>query len=487
MQSIVERIAVHSHEIPDKTAVIAEGSALTYSELYRLILGFRVFVLGQKVNKGDRVVLKASHTLSYPVACYAIHAAGAILVPAENNLPAKGVAELAKNVGACLAISDQDPEAGIPFLDRTDVISVAEEHLPCEDIEEFPTGDMTADILFTTGTTGKSKGVQLSHLSLETMAETSIEGTELAPDNVYLVTVPMNHAGGIRKMHIAMYSGSTIVLLDGLMNMKRFFEAIETYGVTSIYLPPSAVRLLLQLGGKRISEYDGQLRFIYTGSAAYPESDKEKLCGLLPHVRLYNGYGGSEIGSVSMLDYNRYKGMVGCIGLPNSAVKLRIVDENRQTICSSPENTGLIAVSSDMNMQCYWNEPELTAETMEDGWIFTSDLGYIGDNGFVYMTGRSGDVINVGGLKVAPTEVEEAALRCEDIADCACTSREDKRMGKAIRLLVVIKDGRPFDPEAIQGTLRQYLEAYKVPKVIEQVDSIPRTFNGKIDRKKLPT
>ncbi|MBQ3423611.1 MAG: long-chain fatty acid--CoA ligase [Clostridia bacterium] len=388
---------------------------------------------------------------------------------------------------ASLIIAGEDPGAeGIGFLNTSEVMTVSGSMSRDGEPEVFPTGDMPADILFTTGTTGKSKGVQLSHLSLMTMARTSIEGTQMEPDNVYLVTVPMNHAGGIRKLHMTMYNGSSIVLLDGLMRIKLFFQYIQEYGVTSIYLPPSAVHMLLQLSGREISRYNSQLRFIYTGSAAYPETDKEKLCQLLPDVRLYNGYGGSEIGSVSMLDYNQHKGMVGCIGRPNSAVTVRITDEDRNSIASDAEHIGLLAVSSDMNMQCYWNEPELTKETMEDGWIYTSDLGYIDRDGYIFLVGRSGDVINVGGLKVAPTEVEETALRYEGIADCVCTSTDDKHMGKVVRLLVVMKDGWELNPGEIQNMLRQHLEAYKVPKYIDQIDEVPRTFNGKIDRKRLP-
>ncbi|MBQ9941730.1 MAG: long-chain fatty acid--CoA ligase, partial [Christensenellaceae bacterium] len=106
-------------------------------------------------------------------------------------------------------------------------------------------------------------------------------------------------------------------------------------------------------------------------------------------------------------------------------------------------------------------------------------------NGFIYMVGRAGDVINVGGLKVAPTEVEEAALRHEDVKDCVCTAAQDARMGNVVCLLVVPKEGKAFDGPAIQKFLRQYLEAYKVPKMVKEIDQVPRTYNGKIDRKRV--
>ncbi|MBQ9942135.1 MAG: AMP-binding protein, partial [Christensenellaceae bacterium] len=297
MRSIVECIYKHAQNQPDKTAIIAGGESITFGALYSDIKKFRSYLLEQGIEKGDRVIVKASHTISYAVLCYGVHAALAALVPVEKNLPAKGAGEIAKNVGAKMVISDVDPEVeGVKFLDMKEIAPVLEAYAQkAGEIDEFPTDDMTADILFTTGTTGKSKGVQLSHLSLMTMSKTSIAGTEMEADNVYLVTVPMNHAGGIRKLHMSMVNGSSIVMLEGLLRLNLFFKYIEDYGVTSIYLPPSAVRMVMQLGGKQLPKYDSQLRFIYTGSAAYPEGDKEKLCSLLPNVRLYNGYGGSEI------------------------------------------------------------------------------------------------------------------------------------------------------------------------------------------------
>lgn len=483
MESIVEYLAHFAETVPNKKAVIANGEELTFGKLWEYVKNMCGYLSSHGVKKGDRVIVKGAHTVDYAVCCYGVHLAGAVLVPVERNLAAKGVAEIAARVGAVFAISNEDLGENIEFLPESELKNVYTEKTDCN--YNFPTAEMSADILFTTGTTGKSKGVELSHKNLTAMAEKSILGTEMTPENVYLVTVPMNHAGGIRKLHMSMVNGSTIVLLNGFMNLKLFFETLEKYKISSIYLPPSAVHLMIQLAGKELTKYSNQIDFIYTGSSKYPEGDKEKFCEILPNCRLYNGYGGSEIGSVSMFDYNHHKGMVNCIGKPNKNVELVITDENRNIIKSDIDNTGLIAIKSDMNMKGYWQEPELTAETMENGYIYTSDLGYIDENGYVFMVGRAGDVINVGGLKVAPTEVEEVALRFEGIKDCACCGVEDKRSGKAVKLLVVPADNYVVDQKEIRKYLSEYLEAYKIPKIVETIDEIPRTFNGKIDRKQL--
>ena len=184
-----------------------------------------------------------------------------------------------------------------------------------------------------------------------------------------------------------------------------------------------------------------------------------------------------------MYDYSKYPGKVGCIGkaMPNS--RIFIVDDHKEVICSSRENMGLLACEGAVNMKGYINEPELTKEVLVKGIVYTNDIGYIDEEGFVYIAGRKGDVINVGGLKVAPTEVEEAALSIEGVEDCICLPIEHPITGQALKLLVVMRDGAEFSPRKFTTFLRSRLENHKIPIKYEQVDNIARTYNGKLDRK----
>ena len=154
-------------------------------------------------------------------------------------------------------------------------------------------------------------------------------------------------------------------------------------------------------------------------------------------------------------------------------------------MAASNENPGIIAIRSNTVTAGYWNEPEITANTIHDGVIYMTDLGYIDDEGYLFLVGRRDDVINIGGLKVAPTEVEDVALRHKAIAECACVPYEDATYGRVMKMFVAVKEGFDFDIEGITSFLESKLEAYKLPKYIEQLPEIPKTYNGKIDRKKL--
>jgi acyl-CoA synthetase (AMP-forming)/AMP-acid ligase II len=260
---------------------------------------------------------------------------------------------------------------------------------------------------------------------------------------------------------------------------------MHDHKVTSLYLPPAAVHYILTLAGKELAKYDEQLDFLYSSSAALPGGDKEKLISLLPHVRKFDAYGGSEVGAVVYIDYNAVKGDGTCVGRPNPGVDVFIVDEDYEPKPgASKDDPGIIAIRSNTVTAGYWGEPELTAKTIVDGVIYMTDLGYIDKDGYLFLVGRRDDVINVGGLKVAPTEVEDVALRYEGISECVCIPYKDPQMGVCVKLLVCMKDNCDLNIEDLTKYLESKLEGYKIPKFFEKVNEIPRTFNGKIDRRK---
>jgi len=186
-----------------------------------------------------------------------------------------------------------------------------------------------------------------------------------------------------------------------------------------------------------------------------------------------------------MFDYSEHKGLISCVGQPNRNAHIFIVDDEYNEMQSSETNQGLIAIKGDVVMNGYYNEPELTKEVLRDGVVYTNDLGYIDENGFVYMLGRRGDVINIGGLKIAPTEVENVVLRYDGIAECACFGVADKMGGCAPKLNIVVKAGCDVNVSELKAFMTGHLEAYKIPKIVEIVEEIPKTANGKINRKEL--
>ena len=480
MDSVVECIYHHSMEEPEKKAVITEEREVTYAGLWSMIRRCALSLREKGVAVGDRVMLEAPSTAEYLACCYGTEMLGAISVPFEKNAPDERIAEIAADIKPAVILKDSD---------EVEILGCAPDGSPDADSPAaeftFPTPDLLAEILYTTGTTGKSKGVMVSHYAQMNMCTNQNPVIGLREDNVWLIPTPMNHAAGLRKTHMSMVRGSTVYLLQGFTDLKKFFGAMKNSHVTSLYLPPAGIHYILLLAAKELAKYDDQLDFIYSSSSALPSGDKEKLIELLPHVRKYDAYGSSEVGAICYIDYNAVRNVPQCVGKPNKGFEVTCVDENYQPFHADKENPGIIAIKSNTVTAGYWNEPELTKNTIHDGVIYMSDLGYMDDEGYLYLVGRRDDVINIGGFKVAPTEVEDAALRLPMMDDCACVPFQDKINGQVLKMYVVLKQDAPFDPVRIASLIGEKLEAYKVPKYIEQIDAIPRTFNGKIDRKVL--
>lgn len=485
MQSIVSFLHKFAAERPERKAVTANGSSITYSELWREVSGFAAYINSFGFPHGSRIIVKSDSDIWFAVACMAIHLSGNVHIPLEKTIGLTGLEEVAAELSAAMVISNVEAKGDFKLVDSAEVRSIGAEHYSAELSFEFPKSDDICDMLFTTGTTGKSKGVILSHRAVLAVAENVKYGAGIIDDNVYLVAAPINHASALRKLYVSIITGTTIVLLDGFKDIKKFYRYIEEYGVTSILMPPAAVRMILLLSAKQLGKYSDQLHHLHTGSAAFPEADKERLCELLPNTKLYFAYGSSEAGCVSMFDYSQHKGLISCVGKPNKNADIFIVDDDRNEIKSSSSNQGLIAIRGDVVMNGYFNEPELTKEVLIDGAVYTNDIGYIDENGFVYMLGRRGDVISIGGLKIAPTEVENVVLKFPGIAECACFGVEDRMGGCVPKLNIVVQKGCTVDPVELKNFMAGYLEAFKIPKTVEVVEEIPKTSNGKINRKEL--
>ncbi|MBE6817230.1 MAG: long-chain fatty acid--CoA ligase, partial [Ruminococcaceae bacterium] len=210
-----------------------------------------------------------------------------------------------------------------------------------------------------------------------------------------------------------------------------------------------------------------------------------KICALLPDTRLYNFYGSTESGCIVIYNFNTQNSKENCIGKPTHNAEILIVDDNHHPIESSSENTGLLASVGAMNMRGYYMDEEETKSVLVDGVVYTNDIAYFDEDGDIILLGRQGSVINVGGKKVSPDEIENAAKQIKGVIDCGCIPVPDGMLGSVPKLFVETKNEDAFDAVMIHNELAKMLEPFKVPKQIVWIEKIPRTFNGKLIRREL--
>lgn len=420
---------------PEKVAVICGDEVCTYRQLWD-----RVKARAEVLHSSLPLIhpFLSSQSIDFLVEYFAIHLAGAVAVPLEKMM----------------------------------------------DIEPRPIPQGVADILFTTGTTGKSKGVMISHSTILANAENLIDAQGFHHDLTFIICGPLNHIGSLSKVYPIIMVGGTLHILEGMKDMNAFFEAMDVAerGMVATFLVPANIRMLLSFASERLSNYADKIEFIETGAAPISQSDMEKLCELLPKSRLFNTYASTETGIIATYDYNHGECVAGCLGTPMRHSHFFIAHEDGQKE-PSPHSMGKVACTGKTLMSGYYGDEALTKSVLRDGALYTSDLGEIDADGRLHLKGRDGDTINVGGYKVNPTEVEDVALALASVRDCVCISVNHRVLGTVLKLLVVLQDGFQLDKRQLALALREKLAAYKVPMQYEQVESIRRTFNGKIDRK----
>ena len=428
-------LEINAKRYPQKTAVICGEEVCTYEALYERVLA-RTEALKNLYQPGQIVALRAYPTVAYLVEYFALHRAGCVAAPLERDMPEAAFQQIAQWLGA-----NTTPEG-------------------------------TADILYTTGTTGRSKGVMISHRTIMADAENLIDGQGFTHELAFLVNGPLNHIGSLSKIYPVVMLGATLIIVDGLKDMNKFFAAFD-YPAEKMatFLVPASIRMLIQFSGEQLAKYADKIDFIETGAAAISQADMEALCQLLPKTRLYNTYASTETGIIATYNYNCGKCVAGCLGRTMKHSKLIITED------------GLIACQGDTLMSGYVGDPERTASILRGDTVYTSDIGMIDEDGLLHLKGREDDVINVGGFKVAPTEVEDAAMSYSRLKDCICIATEHPITGRALKLLVVMNDGEQLNKRELALHLKERLETYKVPMLYEQVEKVARTFNGKLDRK----
>lgn len=434
--SLESGICRHAKATPDKPAAVCGNQRMTYSQLWDAICTRAEALKAGGLEPHRPYVFRATQDIDFLVTYCAVHCLKAIAVPLEHLASEENFQAVKAEVESCRFNKD------------------------------------IADILYTTGTTGKSKGVMLSETCLASCADNFIKDLKFTPDLLFIVSGPLNHIASLFKIHPTLSVGATVCILDGIKDMNAFFDVFDLpFEKFGTFLVPASIRMIMQFSYERLCALAPKIDFIETGAAPITQSDMERLSKALPDSRLYNTYGGTEIGCVATYDFNDGRFMEGCIGRPMRNASVEVTDG------------GNVIVSGLTIMSGYVNDPESTAEVIVDGKIHGADLGYVDAEGMIHLTGRQGDVINVGGFKVNPVEVENAAASFPGVKDCVCIAAEHPVIGPVLKLLVVLENGVELDRHAIAVHIKSKLDPHKVPTLYEAVDSINRTYNGKIDRK----
>lgn len=476
MKTIEEQIFDQVQNIPDKVALISGDTEITYSQLWDYCLcAAEKLKQDYHLKKGDRVILSAAGNIEFVYAYFGVHIAGGICVPIDpdtNQTRFEYIEESTTPVCVMGLLHNVKKET-IPFTDVVNGTSKASYVAPEQ--------GQVADILFTTGTTGAPKGVALSYNNLSAAARNINAFIGNTSSDVELLALPVSHSFGLGRLRCSLSKGATVVMLGTFANVKKFFKEMARCQVTMFAMVPASWGFIKKMSGKYIGKFADQLKYIEIGSSFMPVEDKELLMSLLPDTRICMHYGSTEASRSAFMEFHAYKDNLLSIGKASPNVEIKIFTSQGTPAALGEE--GEVCVKGEHVTCSYWNEtPERFASDFYDGYFRTGDCGTMDAEGNIYLKSRIKEMINVGGKKVSPMEVEDILNTIPGIKESACIGIPDPGivLGEVVKAFIVADDN--LSDEEIMKQLRPQLEVYKLPVEIERINAIPKTGSGKIQR-----
>ena len=498
-----------------RTALRSSGAELTYGRLRDRCAALAVSFSELGVDRGDRIGILSTNRLEFMEAYYAAAALGAILVPVNHRLSAREVAGI---------IDDSEMKAMIVeggFADllreAIDEASTSLEFVCTVDAEVHIDGprmidyeeavrsgegrplspaevsrDDVAHIYYTSGTTGKPKGVMLTHGNVCTHADGAARQLGITEDDVWIHAAPMFHlADAWAVFSITMRGGGHVMLPR--FEAGAFLALVERRKVTITNLIPAMLNLVTRHPDVETRELES-LRVVLSGGAPIAVEVVRRTMDVLgcDYVQTYGMTETSPFLTFSLLPPH-----LACLpreerllyqaktGRPFEGVDLKVVAEDGAPVAPDGRQVGEILVRGATVTPGYWRRPQETAAAFDDGWLRTGDLAVLDDEGFVNIVDRKKDMIITGGENVYSTEVEAVLYEHEDVLEAAVFGLPDERWGERVAAAVVLRDGRREDPEGIAAFCRTRLAGYKTPKEIRYLDALPRTGSGKIAKRLL--
>lgn len=480
--TVEEQIFQNSVSQPDRIALITPAEQVTYAQLWeRCLLAATNVKRNYGLKQGDRIILSASANIDFIYAYFGIHIAGGVCVPIDPDTNETRFELIKQSTKPVCTMGT------LHKVEGTETVSFSEVLTPCEEIDSYeqPAQEQIADVLFTTGTTGAPKGVALNHRNLAAAAlniNTFIKNTA---DDIELLALPVSHSFGLGRVRCVLSKGGALVLLGTFASMKKFFGQMEQYHCTGFGMVPAGWGYIKKMSGRKIGQFADQLKYIEIGSSFMSIEDKELLCELLPNTRICMHYGLTEASRSAFMEFHSEHDKLNTAGkaTPNVEVKIFDAEGNEQPVGAEGE----VCVKGEHVTCSYWNEtPERFAKDFFNGYFRTGDAGCLDEEGYIHLKSRIKEMINVGGKKVSPMEVEDILNTIPGIEDSACVAMPDPEgvMGELVKAFIVCKDESLTDA-AILEALKPKLEVYKLPAVIARIDAIPKTASGKVQRLKL--
>ncbi len=485
-------------------ATIDGARRRTWTEILDRVARAGGAIAGLGIEPGERIALLALNGDRYFELEFAIPWAGAAMVPINTRLSAPEIAHIIRDSGAVALVIDDSQRAcfaefGALAADLKAVITLSDARvdgwLNYEDLiagaapipDLVRGGSEMAGIFYTGGSSGRPKGVVLTHDNLSSNALNAVSLIGYGRDSVYLHAAPMFHLTDGMSTYSLTMAGGTHVFMPRF-DPRQCLELIQAHAVTHICLVPTMIEMLVNLAEKEAFDCSS-LRQIQFGAAPMPEATLARAIRLWPDLLFLHGWGMTELSPLGMLMPLEWRDprlagdrMRSC-GMPVWNEEARIVDPEGGDC--PPGTVGELVIRGPMVMKEYWNLPDETAKALREGWLHTGDAAYVDEDGFFYIVDRIKDMIITGGENVYSLEVENVIGLMDGVKQVAVIGVPDAFWGETVHAVVVPQDGIRLEPDEVVAFCKDRIARYKSPRSVEFRDALPVTGAGKISKKQL--
>ena len=482
-----------ARQLPSAAAITSASTSMTYADFEGQVAHIAGALRKRHgLARGDRVGLTMTNCVEFYPMLYGIWRAGLTAVPINSKLHARELAWILQNCGARLAVATPDvadrmseyPDEGWPDIvstgssDYQKLLSGESIH----DVQSEP--DDTAWLFYTSGTTGRPKGAQLTFRNLLFMVFTYYADIDfIGPDDTVLHAAPLSHGAGLYGLaHIAM--GANNVIYPGF-DTGEILASLGTFRNVSMFAAPTMVKRLIDDPRTASSDISGLKSINYGGAPMYVADLKRGLEMLGPRLYQLFGQGESPMTITGLskalhadVEHPRYEHRLGSTGVARTGCQFRIVVPDGNELPTG--EVGEITTRSDAVMKGYWENPAANEAALRDGWLWTGDMGSVDKDGFLTIKDRSKDMIISGGTNIYPREIEEVLLTDAAVLECAVVGRPHDDWGEEVIAFVVKRPGHDIDEAGLDRLCLENIARFKRPKAYQFVDALPKNNYGKI-------
>ena len=446
------------------------------------------------LQPGDRVALFMRNHPAYLELLYGAWWAGLAVVPMNAKLHPREARWIVEHAQARWAFVSPDVGAGLQAPERTvDATGTEYESLfalpPAPLVARAP--DDLAWLFYTSGTTGKPKGVMLTHRNLMTMGLTYfVDVDPIGARDAIVYGPPMSHGAGLYAIPHVMAGARHVVPASGEFDAPEVFELSHALGRLTMFAAPTVVKRLVDHAEATQADCSGFKSIVYGGAPMYAADIERAIRVMGPRFVQIYGQGESPMvitalsrSQLADTGHPRHAQRLASVGMPQTPVEVRVATAEGDPLPAGA--VGEVLVRGDTVMAGYWRDPEATAAAIRDGWLFTGDMGSLDEDGFLTLKDRSKDVIISGGSNIYPREVEEVLLLSPAVAEAAVVGAPDPEWGEVVVAFVVAKPGCQIDPAALDALCLEHIGRFKRPKRYELVPALPKNNYGKVLKRAL--